>query len=110
MITVRLFNQLMRKIVLQKFGDFDDLILMREHFLTQDARFSNLDRFHNLTRDEKELNGVPSEWIRVPNSRPDHIILYLHGGAFCLKTPSLHGQMLARICSGATERRGALSY
>ena len=30
------------------------------------------------------INGVPAEWVNPPDVPTDRVILYLHGGAYCL--------------------------
>jgi acetyl esterase/lipase len=94
-----ILNRILRKKVLEQFAEYDDLLVMRDHFIEEDRKFSFLERFHRMQREDVVINDVPSQWIKVKRSREDHVLLYLHGGAFCLKTPSLHGQMLARICN-----------
>jgi len=61
-----------------------------------------LDR--GFVRQEAQIDGVPCQWIRTPRADPDRVVLYLHGGGFCTRTPVTHGQLLANICGqvGAT--------
>ena len=49
-------------------------------------------------RSTVDCNGVPADWVEVPESRGDKVILYLHGGAWCLSFPTLHHNMVARLC------------
>jgi hypothetical protein len=36
-------------------------------------------------------NGIPSEWIKITNTPKTHqVILFLHGGGYCLCGPSTH--------------------
>lgn len=44
-----------------------------------------------------DAGGVPATWIDVKGVRRDHVVLYLHGGAFITETPQFHGALLARI-------------
>ena len=34
----------------------------------------------------------------MPQSRPERVLLYLHGGGFSLRTPNLHARYVARVC------------
>ena len=44
------------------------------------------------------VGGVPGEWVRPPEppSRPG-TLLYLHGGAYCVGSPSTHRALTARL-------------
>jgi epsilon-lactone hydrolase len=53
---------------------------------------------------------VRGEWVRVPSSREDRVILYLHGGAFSLGSPATHRAMVARICAESAARAFSLDY
>lgn len=37
-----------------------------------------------------DVDGVPGEWVLAENSRPEHRLLYLHGGAFMVGSPETH--------------------
>lgn len=99
MLPIRVLNRVLKKMVRDSFSDFDDLPALRIHFGDQDSKFSFMDRFHRMQREDTQISEIPVQWVRVKKSRPDHILLYLHGGAFFMKTPTLHGQLLARICN-----------
>jgi monoterpene epsilon-lactone hydrolase len=43
-------------------------------------------------------NGVPGEWIAVPESTSRRVILYLHGGGFAFRIPHLHRAMVINWC------------
>ena len=49
-----------------------------------------------LTR--QMCDDVSAEWLDVPQSRPDRIFLYLHGGAFLVRLPKMQTAMVARWC------------
>ena len=53
---------------------------------------------------------VPATWIDVKGARRDHVVLYLHGGAFITETPQFHGALLARICQQSRTRGLMPSY
>ena len=42
--------------------------------------------------------GVPGEWIAVPETRAERVILYLHGGSFAFRFPNAHAALMARLC------------
>jgi epsilon-lactone hydrolase len=41
--------------------------------------------------------GVPCEWLDVPQSRPERVMLYLHGGGFAIRLPSTYARFTARV-------------
>jgi acetyl esterase/lipase len=50
------------------------------------------------------------DWLEVPESRPDRIILYLHGGAFVCRWPGMHAAMLGRWCARLRARALMVDY
>lgn len=51
----------------------------------------------DVRRTPVDVGGVRGEWVEVPQSRPDRVLLYLHGGGFALRLPNLYAQFAARI-------------
>lgn len=43
-------------------------------------------------------HGVPGEWIAVPESTSQRVILYLHGGGFVFRIPHVHRAMVIKWC------------
>jgi acetyl esterase/lipase len=41
--------------------------------------------------------GVPSEWLLAPDCDRGRVLLYLHGGGYCLGSLTTHREMIARI-------------
>ncbi len=52
-------------------------------------------------------NGAPvaADWIAMPHSRADRILLFVHSGSFILGRSKLHQSLAARIC----DRSGAMA-
>ena len=48
-------------------------------------------------------NGVPAEWVSVPDVDDDRVVLYLHGGAYVVGSLNTHRDLAGRIsrASGA---------
>jgi epsilon-lactone hydrolase len=57
-----------------------------------------------------ESQGLRGEWVRAPKSREDRVILYLHGGAFCVGSSLSHRNLVARLCVEAQARALSLDY
>ncbi len=51
-----------------------------------------------------DLGGRPAEWIHPDGGRDDAVVLYLHGGGYCLGSPGTHRDLAARlaVATGAT--------
>lgn len=69
---------------------------MRTRFLKIDARFSRQPK--RATIETVDMNGLPGEVIRTPESRDDRVLLYLHGGGFVLPALGAHREMLGNWC------------
>jgi epsilon-lactone hydrolase len=54
--------------------------------------------------------GVPAEWVSVPNSRRDRVILYLHGGSYTIGSPRTHRALAAQMARAAGMRALVLGY
>src|SRR5690349_9343672 len=46
-------------------------------------------------------SGVPAEWVSVPNSERDQVMLYLHGGSYTIGSPRTHRALAAQIARAA---------
>lgn len=73
-----------------------DVVALRANYEKLDAL-----RFRpepDIGRTPVQCGGVPAEWVTVPESRPDRVILYLHGGSFVFRFPNLYATLAARLC------------
>jgi acetyl esterase/lipase len=70
-----------------------DIAALRADQGRWDLRFGKVDP--GVSRTPVVGAGVAAEWISVPESRPDRIILYLHGGAFVFRWPGVHTAIAA---------------
>jgi epsilon-lactone hydrolase len=85
--------------------------------LSLDQRREQMDRLGAMARLPKgtrvspvDAPGLSGEWVRVPHSRADRVILYLHGGAFCMGSPASHRNLVAWLCASAGARALSLDY
>jgi acetyl esterase/lipase len=77
-----------------------------EDFPQERARIERRERLaiymeRGFTRRDERIGTIPCQWITTPQSDPETVILYFHGGGFCIRTPVVHGQMLAKLCAGS---------
>ena len=54
--------------------------------------------------------GLRGEWVSVPASSTNRVILYLHGGAFCMGSSASHRKLVALICAQSHARALSLDY
>ncbi|MEM7437463.1 MAG: alpha/beta hydrolase [Myxococcota bacterium] len=54
--------------------------------------------------------GVPAEWFSVPQSDPDRVFLYFHGGGYAIGSINSHRDLLARLCIASGMRVLAADY
>ena len=85
--------------------------------LSLEQRREQMDRLAAIARLPKgtvisplDAPGLSGEWVRVPQSRADRVILYLHGGAFCMGSPTSHRNLVAWMCASAGARALSLAY
>lgn len=73
-----------------------DIGALRRRYEAVDARHFPLDP--SVQREAVDCDGVPAHWVKVRESRPDRILLYLHGGSFAFRFPNTHAAFAARLC------------
>jgi acetyl esterase/lipase len=89
-------NALLRLSMRRRLRHGSDVAALRREYEQADARY-----FHvapDVTRTLTDCDGVPAEWITVPRSRPERVILYLHGGSFAFRFPNAHAALVSRLC------------
>ena len=70
-----------------------DIQKLRAQHATLEKLFAHLEP--GTRRTPVDCGGVAAEWIDVPESRPERVLLYYPGGAFIFRSPDLHAGMLA---------------
>jgi monoterpene epsilon-lactone hydrolase len=71
-----------------------DIGALRAEQIKWDARFTR--EVPYLHQTPLAATGFAGEWIDGPDSLPERIILYLHGGAFMFRWPRIYRSMVAR--------------
>jgi acetyl esterase/lipase len=57
-----------------------------------------------------QLGSVKGEWLRVPETQPQRLIIYLHGGGHIAGSPETHRPLIARLCKAAGAAALSLDY
>lgn len=96
---------LLRWLVKRHFRPETNLTRYRQRVERMDTRFIKL--APDIHSTELYADGVSAHWVEVPESTSQRIILYLHGGGFCLRGPNLYRNFLARLCR-QTHAKGLL--
>jgi acetyl esterase/lipase len=53
---------------------------------------------------------VRGEWVRVDETQPQRLIIYLHGGGYISGSPETHRPLVARLCKAANAAALSLHY
>jgi monoterpene epsilon-lactone hydrolase len=73
-----------------------DVAALRDRYERLDARCFPLHR--SVRREPVDCDGVPAQWVSVPQSLPGRTLLYLHGGSFAFRFPNAQTAFAARLC------------
>ena len=92
----RLLNAALWLITRRRLDQHADIVALRRQYEDLDRR--NFRPDPDETRATCKCGDVPAEWVSVPESRPERVLLYLHGGSFAFRFPNAHAMLAARIC------------
>lgn len=105
---LRSLNAFLRRTIKRQMGAGASVARLRAKQAFFDAKFGNIDPAARRT--PVDCAGVAAEWIAVPESRPERVLLYLHGGAFMFRFPATHAAMVARWCRPLGARALMVDY
>lgn len=63
-----------------------------------------------LRREAVELPECTAQWLRLPQSRPGHVLLYFHGGGYIRGATDTHAGALARFMRAARAEALSVDY
>lgn len=101
-------NLVLRLAVKRSYHYGFDVAHYRRQQVKLDARLAQADPA--VRRTAVDCDGVPADWVDVPESRGGKVILYLHGGAWFLSYPTLHHNMVAKLCRLTGARALVVDY
>ena len=64
----------------------------------------------NVTFTPVDAGGVPAEWNDADGARQDHVVIYYHGGGYCMGSLTTHRGHAARISKLANLRVLSVDY
>jgi acetyl esterase/lipase len=92
----RALNALMRLMLRSPLRYDADIAALRQRYEEIDAKHFPIESW--VTRERVTCDGVAADWISVPESRPERVLFYLHGGSFAFRYPNTHARFAARLC------------
>jgi epsilon-lactone hydrolase len=60
--------------------------------------------------DPADANGVPVEWTAPPNVTDPTVLLYFHGGGYCISSIASHRGLVGRLAMAAGMRALSVGY
>ncbi len=60
--------------------------------------------------EKAQLGQIKGEWVRVAETHPRRLILYLHGGGYVAGSPESHRPLVARLCKMSSAAALSLDY
>jgi len=64
----------------------------------------------DVTHQSVDAGGVPAEWVSVPESRSDRVILFLHGGGYVIGSVNTHRELASRVARATRARALVVDY
>ena len=64
----------------------------------------------DVVREETNAGGVPAEWLTPETASGDGVLMYLHGGGYCIGSMTSHRHMIANIARAAGVRALSVGY
>jgi acetyl esterase/lipase len=57
-----------------------------------------------------DVSGVPAEWVSIKRGKQQPVILYFHGGGYCIGSAGTHRDLVSRLCRVAGGRALSVDY
>ena len=62
------------------------------------------------TFEPAQIGPMKGDWVRCPNSSPNRLILYFHGGGYVAGSPQTHRALVARLAQASEATAFCLDY
>jgi monoterpene epsilon-lactone hydrolase len=89
-------NAFLRVAIRRRLTPDADIDALRKQYEALDLRHFPVPR--DVSRTAVNVGGVAAEWITVPESLPERVLVYLHGGSFVFRFPNAHAGLAAQLC------------
>jgi acetyl esterase/lipase len=94
-LRARLINAFLRATTKRTWRPGLDILDIRRHATRMDARIAR--RPPQIATERVEIEGVAATWYGEPRLAERGMILYLHGGAWCIHLPGIYARLAARL-------------
>jgi acetyl esterase/lipase len=64
----------------------------------------------DLVVERAQLGQIKGEWLRVSDTQPQRLVLYLHGGGYISGSPERHRPLIAKLCRAGNAAALAIDY
>ena len=64
----------------------------------------------DLLVERAQLGGVRGEWLRISDTQPRRLMLYLHGGGYISGSPETHRPLTAKLCRAGNTAGLSIAY
>ena len=85
----------MRSFIKKSLGKAQDITKLRKFVAKIDNNSKKITS--ELETKEIHVDGIPCRWIAAP-SKSHRVILYLHGGGFCINLPKIYQYFVTQLC------------
>ncbi|MGF1683493.1 alpha/beta hydrolase [Photobacterium minamisatsumaniensis] len=106
----RAFNKVLFRIMRQRLANCNSTEEMRDLILSVDNYGPFIASPKGMEVIPANFADVPCQWVNMPNSSGNKIILYFHGGGFCFHSPKIHNAFLARLANQTKSRGLMVNY
>jgi epsilon-lactone hydrolase len=85
-------------------------IPLDERRSTFDAMLGALPIADDVTIEPFEIGAMAADWVSVPTSRPDRVLLYLHGGGYMIGSNVAYREFCSRVARATEARVCVIDY
>lgn len=89
-------------------GGESSLADLRRHYDYMTERYGPVPK--DAIVENAKLGSVKGEWVRVDETQPQRLVIYLHGGGYISGSPETHRPLVARLCKAASCAALSLNY
>ncbi len=95
---------------LLKYSSLEQQTRLSERYVAKPVNYARLKLPGGVAATPVSADGVPAEWLAAPESDPERVMLYIHGGGFVAGSIRSHRHLAARIARAARMRLLVIEY
>jgi epsilon-lactone hydrolase len=101
------FYQLVEKLRARPRADNPTIEQLRDGFVALSKQFPPA---ADAIFERVDASGVSAEWVSIKGGKQQPVILYFHGGGYCIGTAETHRDLVSRMCRAAGARALSVDY